>query len=142
MPYLDFQAERDSNSDSWTRSNPDGALIEHVDTNTYRVLLPGGNVHDCNFATERGGYVGYCDCKGWQFRDDDSSPCAHLCTLRKAEFADKKADDGHPITAKSSISEIDPEAVEPEPEVLADGGADDYAAGEDSEVFGRPEAQL
>jgi len=145
MPYLDFKQERDTGGDSWQRANPDAALIEQVDTNTYLVLLPGGETHECSYGTERSGRVGYCDCKGWEFRDDDNSPCAHLCTLRKAEFIDGDDVRGQPIKAESTIGEIEPGATEPEPEVRADGGRrgpDEYTAGSDGETFGRPEGQL
>jgi len=135
MPFLDFTEEAHADSTSWQRADPDAALIERCGPTTYRVMLPGGDVHECNFATERGGHVGSCDCKGFQYRDDDASPCAHLCTLRQAEFIGDDADDGQPVEAVDTISEIDRDADALEPELRADGGR---AAGADQEVFGRP----
>ena len=142
MSYLDFRHAADQRTTSWERADPTKALIEKSSSTKYLVTLPGGSAHECHYGTERGGRVGYCDCKGWEFRDDDSSPCAHLCVLRKAEFIDSTTINGHTVDPEPTITEIEPQAVETEPEVLADGGADDYTAGEDGEVFGRPEAQL
>jgi hypothetical protein len=135
MPFLDFVEECHADSTSWERADPDAALIERCGPTTYRVMLPGGNVHECDYGTERGGHVGSCDCRGFQYRDDDASPCAHLCTLRQAEFIGDDADDGQPVEAVDTISEIDRDADAVEPELRADGGR---AAGADQEVFGRP----
>ena len=142
MSYLNFLAERDNQTTSWQRADDDRALIEQTDTNRYRVLLPGGDVHACHFAKERGGYVGRCDCKGFEF-GDEVSPCAHLCTLRKAEFVDALADDGQPIRASSTFEEIDAGDELPA-ELVADGGDRhaDHAAGDDGRTFGRPEGRL
>ena len=147
--YLDFEVEVESQSTSWERADPDGALIERTGPTEFRVMLPGGEVHTCHYGTERGGHVGYCDCKGWEYRDDDASPCAHLCTLRQAEFIGDRADDGERITAESTIGEIDAGATETEPELRADGGrghVDEHVeptpAGADGRTFGTPEGRL
>lgn len=141
--YLNFRTERDNNGDSWQRANPDAALIEQTEPNMYNVLLPGGNVHTCHYGKERGGYVGRCDCQGFEF-GDDGSPCAHLCTLRKAEFIDADDDAGQPIKAKSTLTEIEA-GREPPAELVADGGRpnpEQWAAGNDGRTFGSPESQL
>lgn len=144
MPFLDFQTEVDSQSTSWKRADPAAALIERTGPTEYLVMLPGGSVHTCHYGTEREGHVGYCDCKGWEYRDDDSSPCAHLCTLRQAEFVGIRGDGGKPIEADSTFQEIEPGATEPESELRADGSGnpDDWDAGHDGHEFGRPEGRL
>ena len=146
MPYVDFVDEAHRQSTSWERADPDRALIEQVDTNTYRVMLPGGAVHKCKFGLERGGHVGSCECRGWKYRDDDSSPCAHLCTLRKAEFVGDNADDGEPVEAVDTFAETDAAGDAAEPELRADGGRPDDvdrpAAGSDGRTFGTPEGRL
>lgn len=149
MIYLDFPAERDAKTTSWTRGDPAAALIERVGPTTYLVTLPGGSTHVVEYGRERGAYVGRCDGKGFEYRDDDASPCAHLCALRKAEwsyhnFGDDPASydvNGEPIIAHDTAEHIDPGAVEPTPELVTDGGRRDldWAAGRDCRVFGRPE---
>jgi hypothetical protein len=84
---LDFRAERDARTASWERAAPSEALIERTAWNEWRVLLPDGDdVHEVRLERDHGAFGGECDCKGWEFRDDPESPCAHLCTLRQAEF--------------------------------------------------------
>jgi len=142
--YLDFRKAVDEQSTSWDRADPTQALIEKSSSTKYTVTLPGGSAHECHYGTERGGRVGYCDCKGWEFRDDDSTPCAHLCVLRKAEFIGSTTINGQPVDPEPTISEVEAGAVEPEPDILADGSGNpnDYAAGADGQQFGRPEGQL
>lgn len=133
MSYIDFR-DAMSESTSWDRADDQTALIERIDRHTYLVMLPGGEPHFVTYATERGGYVGHCDCKGYKYHDI----CAHLCTLRKAEFGGETGIDGEPINA-------DPRHLnDTEPEIRADGSGSpqSYAAGSDGETFGRPEQQL
>ncbi len=108
------------------------------------VTLHGGDAHSVTFGRERGARVGWCDCKGYEYRDDDSSPCAHLCLLRKAEFIGATDVNGRPIRPGDTASLAEASARETEPELRADGGRDDldnYAAGDDGRMFGRPEFQ-
>lgn len=83
---LDFYAERDAETASWQRADPDAALIEPVACNEWRVMLPEGSAHVVRLKHERGAYEGTCDCKGFEYRDSDESPCAHLCTVRRAHY--------------------------------------------------------
>lgn len=83
---LDFRGERDRESDSWARSHPDDALIEPIAWNQWRVMLPGGSPHVVTLKAENGAYSGRCDCKGFEFRDEPDSPCAHLCAIRRAHY--------------------------------------------------------
>jgi len=142
MTYLDFQREADERTTSWERADPRAALVEKVDEITFRVMLQdGASSHSVNYARERGAYVGQCDCKGWDYRDEEDSPCAHLCVLRKAEFIRATDTNDQPIQA------VDPAALEggtetePDRQPIADGGEviEPPAAGEDGRVFGRPE---
>lgn len=143
MPFLNFTEEAHAKSTSWERADPDAALLERVGTNQYLVMLPGveapcSGVHECRFGTERGGHVGFCDCKGFEFRDDQNSLCAHLCMLRQAKFIGDRADDGELIEAVDTFDESGDAAVAEmiEPELRADGGRP--AAGEDGREFSRP----
>ncbi len=92
---IDFLEERDDETRSWTRAHPDHALIEAFGRFGYKVTLRDGeDVHFCALGIENGEYIGRCDCKGWQYHD---GLCAHLCTLRKADFIgliDVEATDG------------------------------------------------
>ncbi|MBZ6496029.1 SWIM zinc finger family protein [Natrinema longum] len=94
---VDFLEERDDGTESWTRADPREALIESFGRFGYKVTLRDGeSVHYCALGIEDGEYVGRCDCKGWQYHD---GPCAHLCTLRKADFLELieiEATDGSP----------------------------------------------
>lgn len=140
-------------------------MIEQRTSTTFGVLLPNGeDAHTVTYAKERGAYVGYCDCDGDKYHD---LPCAHLCTLRKAEFIGAADVHGQTIEATSTGP-----GSEPEPELLADGGSgrrgrlptdgesrdghggirpvpphvdptpDTWTAGDDGQEFGRPETQL
>lgn len=82
---LDFLTERDDHTDSWTRSDPADALIEPLNRYGWKVTLPGGSAHRLALAREHGAWVGWCDCKGYQY-GDDGSPCAHLCAVRRAHW--------------------------------------------------------
>lgn len=158
--YLDFQAAIDQESTSWQRADPQSAMIEQRTSTTFSVLLPDGEeAHKVTYGKERGAYVGHCDCDGYKYHD---LPCAHLSTLRKAEFI--RALDVH--GRKIEADDMGP-GSEPDPEVLADGGrpgrqeprdgesrdgnggirpvpphVDPIPAGSDAQEFGRPEDQL
>ncbi len=145
MTYLDFQREAREQTTSWGRADPRAALVEKVDEITFRVMLRDGSAsHTVNYARERGAYVGRCDCKGWDYRDEEDSPCAHLCVLRKAEFLRATDTNGQPIRA------VDPATLEggtettPDKRPVTDGGEviEPPAAGEDGRVFGRPEEAM
>ncbi|ADE03609.1 hypothetical protein [Haloferax volcanii] len=131
MQYLDFKRERDEATTSWERGDPVAALVERTGPTTYLVTLPGGETHAVEYGKERGTRVGGCDCKGFEFRDDEDSPCAHLCVLRKAEWSHNHFGDAagrdvtdDPITAHDTAEHVAPNATEPEPDLVADGGED------------------
>lgn len=146
MTYLDFPREAKENSTSWQRADPRQALIERTDAVTFRVMLRDGIKHTVNYARERGAYVGQCDCKGWDYRGREDSPCAHLCVLRKAEFLGETDTLGHPIYAQDSATVVSPGASEVDPDVrpVTDGGevVNPPTPGADGRVFGRPEQQM
>jgi len=110
---LDFRAERDRETESWERADPSKALIEHTSRFAYWVMLKGGDAHLVALAHEEDRYVGRCDCRGFEYHD---GPCAHLCTLRKAEFIDA-VDVEH-------VDSLDDQhaAAQGTGEVFADGG--------------------
>lgn len=82
---LRFREKREAESDSWRRARPTRALIEQLEWDTWLVTLPGGSVHEVELWREHGAYLGTCDCRGYEH---GHRPCAHLCTVRKAEFGD------------------------------------------------------
>lgn len=129
---LDFLAERDDQTRSWQRGDPDEALIESLNRFGWLVTLPDGDAHRCALAREHGAYVGWCDCNGYQYHD---GPCAHLCALRKADFIH-----AHDLEdQRISIPETG------DREAATDGGrtiVERKAAGADGREFGRPEGRL
>jgi len=137
--YLNFQRAVDDQTTSWQRGDPDRAIIVKQSTTEYIVgLADGEDTHAVVFGMERGGYVGWCDCKGYEHHD---GVCAHLATLRKAEFMGDRDHNGEPIEAGSTAVDNVEEAVsEPEPEIVPDGGRP--VAGADGRLFGRPEGRL
>lgn len=143
MTYLDFKREASTSSTSWERADPAAALVERSGVDEYVVMLRDGETpHTVSYATERGARVGYCDCKGFEYRDRDDSPCAHLCVLRKAEFVGADDVNGRPVEAADTAELVEAGATEPDPELRADGGRDlgeTPAAGADGRTFGRPE---
>lgn len=136
LEALDFEAERDKQSGSWTRADPEIAAIEQVTPMVWKVYLWGGSsAHLCYLGKQDGEYRGLCYyhvqgtptlCKGFKHHE---GPCAHLCTLRKAEFIGRLS-----VKEASSTGAI-----------VTDGGRDEVrrdAAGADGQVFGRPEGEL
>jgi hypothetical protein len=81
---LDFEAERDrEDSTSWERADPVAALIEGESDHSWTVSLPDGeDWHHVVLIFDNGVYVGQCDCEGFEYHE---GPCAHLCTIRKAD---------------------------------------------------------
>jgi len=110
---LDFRAERDRETESWERADPNAALIERPARFAYWVMLKGGDAHLVALAHEGGRYIGRCDCAGFEYHD---GPCAHLCTLRKAEFVNAVE-----VPTVASI-EDEHDRAQAEGEVFADGG--------------------
>lgn len=91
MPVpLDFLTARDDSTASWERSDPAHAVIRQHDADAFDVELPDGDRHRVHLHREHGAYVGRCDCKGWQYRDVETSPCAHLCAVRRAAWCAQK----------------------------------------------------
>lgn len=82
---LDFESVRDSESESWERSDPARALIGDLNRYGWAVTLRGGSVHHVALARERGAWVGWCDCDGYYY-NDEGVPCAHLCAVRRAHW--------------------------------------------------------
>jgi hypothetical protein len=117
---LDFRAERNGRTASWERAAPEAALLEPVGWDEWRVLLPdGGDVHLVQLERDHGAFLGACDCKGWEYRDDPESPCAHLCTLRQAEFGHDTDTYGQRVR----VLDVDEERAQGSVErALADGG--------------------
>lgn len=113
---LDFQSARDDGGDSWDRADPRRATMARLSWDQWGVYLPGGeDAHIVTLRHDGRSYVGECDCKGDKF---SSGPCAHLCTLRKAEFLGFKD-----ITGKAVQLADETDAVDTQTEkAVADGG--------------------
>jgi hypothetical protein len=92
---IDFETLAGSKETSWSRADPDAALIESTGRYGYRVTLPDGDAHLVAVAREDGQHVGTCDCEAWEYHD---GPCAHLCVVRKAAFAGVEDVEGEPVT--------------------------------------------
>ena len=125
----DFLAECDDHTGSWQRADPDSARLVPLNRHGWTVRFEDGETHLCALAREREAFVGWCDCKGFEY---NSGPCAHLCALRKAEFIHAKDVDDERVRI--------PEATETR--AVADGGRDLVGGGHDGQTFGRPEGQL
>jgi len=117
---LDFDALAGSEETSWSRADPEAALIESTGRYGFRVTLPGGEGHLVAVAVEDGEYVGTCDCKAWEYHD---GPCAHLCVVRKAAFAGVSDARDEPV----AIPRLDLDAHETDERAVADGGYVDRA---------------
>jgi len=131
---VDFLTERDDRTTSWERAAPmaDDTEIHRLNRYAWTVELPDGQPHVAALVREDDWFSGWCDCDGFRYQD---GPCAHLCTLRQGAFIHVQTDDGETV-------EVDDATAAREP--VTDGGqiVEDYAAGSDGEVFGRPEGRL
>jgi hypothetical protein len=115
---LAFEVEMQRRTTSWERADPSAALLERQAWDEWLVTLLGGEPHTVRLRRENGVLIGECDCKGWQYRDHDESPCAHLCTVRKAAFG--HVDDM--IGQRVRILDADEERAQNIDRVRADGG--------------------
>jgi len=115
---LAFEVEKQRRTTSWKRAAPNDALLERQGWDEWLVTLPGGTAHAARLHRENGAFVGACDCKGWEYRDHDESPCAHLCTVRKAAFGHVDDVTGQRVR----ILDPDEERAQNIDRVRADGG--------------------
>jgi len=116
---LDFRGEADRGSTSWRRADPGRAFIQRRAWNEWAVFLPdGGDAHEVRLERDHGAYVGECDCWGFRDRDRPESPCAHLCTLRQAEFGHYEDVNGNRVR----ILDADEERAQSVDRARADGG--------------------
>jgi hypothetical protein len=107
---LDFGHQRDANSASFERADPEAVLIERRAWNRFLVTLPDGeHCHEVRLEKRNGAFAGECRlpeegdeydeqqrCPARKY-NNDSLPCAHLCTIRKALVFNDRADDGTTI---------------------------------------------
>ncbi|WP_256288227.1 hypothetical protein [Halobellus inordinatus] len=94
MTPLDFAAKRDSGSASWTRADPEAALIERLSWNTWLVTLPDSDdVHEVSLHRDHGALNGECkvretgeQCPARKYRDVDDRRVisAYCCTCEKS----------------------------------------------------------
>ncbi|MFC7204742.1 hypothetical protein ACFQJC_14575 [Haloferax namakaokahaiae] len=110
---LFFEELARNRRNSWTRADPFKAIIDPISTYGWRVKLPDGDIHTVALAKQRDRFVGRCDCKGFQFHD---GACAHLCTIRKADFGDVPDIYGDPVSISST--EVRDEPPKPDLTVL------------------------
>lgn len=82
---LDFRAERDHDTTSWSRARPrhPDAEIAQIDRYRWAVKLPDGGRHLTEIGHAESGFEGRCECQGFAF---NPGPCAHLCALRKSHY--------------------------------------------------------
>jgi len=118
---LDFDDLAGTDETSWSRADPEAALIESTGRHGYRVTLrDGADAHLVAVAIDDGQHVGTCDCKAWEYQD---GPCAHLCVVRKAAFADVSDARDESVT----IPRLDLDAHEAGERAVSDGGYVDRA---------------
>ena len=113
---IDFHSARENGGESWERADPRQATLARLSWDQWGIYLPDGkDAHIVTLRHEDRTYVGKCDCKGDQF---SIGPCAHLCTLRKAEAI------GYPDVTGASVRIADEtDAVDNHIErAVADGG--------------------
>ncbi|KZN24593.1 hypothetical protein A4G99_09525 [Haladaptatus sp. R4] len=120
---LNFSVLARNKRSSWERADPKNAAIDPISSYGWRVILPGGNVHVVALAKQRDRYVGRCDCKGFQFHE---GACAHLCTLRKADFVGAKDIYGDPV--KIATTEVKESPPTPDLSVLTRAERNAYVA--------------
>jgi len=133
---VNFVRERDTDSTSWERAAPlaPATEIRKLNRHAWLLRLPDGQAHVSALVKGADGYEGWCDCHGWEYRNDAKSPCAHLCTLRQGAFIEVETAEGERL----QVAEAD---VNREP--ATDGGQIvQPPAGGDGREFGRPEGQL
>jgi len=105
MTPLDFAQEREQSTDSWDRADPVAAMIETGNNfDEYLVTLPDGEqAHLVTLHKDRGALTGSCYVAGTDEKcparkyNDESKPCAHLCTIWKATLFNDPTADGTPI---------------------------------------------
>lgn len=122
---LKFDPLAGSTETCWQRARPLSASIERASRVGYRVALPDGDRHIVVLALDEGDYVGYCDCKAFEF---NTGPCAHLCTIRKAAWAHVEDDRGNRVTIPRLDELGDATAEYPHLSFLTDRERDVYVA--------------
>jgi len=133
---VDFLDERDARSTSWERAAPMApeTEIRKLNRHAWLLRLPDGKAHVTALLRSQGGYQGWCDCNGWEYRDEAKSPCAHLCTLRQGAFVHVKTAEGERLQVADASATREP---------VTDGGEIVAPpAGGDGREFGRPEGKL
>lgn len=116
MRPIDFEAARDDGGDSWDRADPRRATIARLTWDQWGVYIPGGDdAHVVTLKHDGHAYVGECDCKGDKF---STGPCAHLCTLRKAQFIRAEDVTGEPVDLADDADAVDTQLER----AVADGG--------------------
>lgn len=116
---LDFAAEREAETTSWVRADPTVALIERWGRYGYLITLPGGSAHFAAIGRRSDGtYVGWCKCKGFQHHD---GPCAHLCTLYKADTVGVEAVNERPVTVEHAVEAEQEDVAEEHAEAQRSG---------------------
>lgn len=126
MTPLDFASERDEASTSWERANPTAALIEQIAWDRWLVTLRSGSTHEVRLERDHGAFIGECDCGDFRYRNggSSSSPCAHLCTLRKADFGSVADTRGRPVRILDENDVDNARADYAVEKIAADGGGE------------------
>jgi hypothetical protein len=124
---IDF---RDASGASVDRAQPHQALIERMNRYGWRVCLPDGErVHHVMLARDGDEFVGRCHsyaddiglrpCKGHKYGD---GPCAHLCTLWRADFIATRDVDGDDVHIAHVDDDLDVRANTDVRGLATDGG--------------------
>lgn len=130
-PLLSFaaagRADTPSGSVERAREQREDALVVRQSSWGWTVCLPDGNPHTVALGRVDGSPRGWCDCKGFHYRDDDRGPCAHLCVLYMRYVG--RDDDATGETVRLARTTTDEQAA-------TDGGSVDRALRADRERGG------
>lgn len=144
MNPLDFALVRENYPDRWdrVRNGVELALVERVAWDRWIVTLPdGGEPWKVRLRSDHGAYEGACEAPPGAVRDHDrcpghkwhDGPCAHLCTVRLADWCNRngmgpildtrgeeiRVHDVEEVYGERGDAEIEPDG---RADVRADGG--------------------
>ncbi|TKR27947.1 SWIM zinc finger family protein [Natronomonas salsuginis] len=107
---LNFTAEREQETTSFERADPTASLIEQRSPQSWTVSLPDGDgTHHVTLIQDYGVYIGRCTCEGFQYNE---GPCAHLCTIRKADTIGYPDVNGTPVSIERVNRDLDDELAD------------------------------
>ncbi|TKX84543.1 SWIM zinc finger family protein [Halorubrum sp. SS5] len=84
---LEFRDLPDADDTSWLKARPYRSDFERLSKLGWKVRSPEGEEwHHVVLGRKSGGFIGACDCKGFEY---NPGPCVHLCALRKSAWGNR-----------------------------------------------------